>query len=353
MPTAELSYTPATREARLRGEAIDGVRILASMFEARRQSAGLITAAKIFAERWPKSLAVETFAAVAAASTNDPAWAGPLATPRPLAALITLAQAASVLDRAQLRRVPLNTAIAATATGAAYGWVGQGHVKKVSAMAFTGLRLDPLKTSGVVVVSDELLKLTDPATETFLRDTLVGGLAAWLDKQLLDPTVVAVAGVNPGSLTSTATSIPATSDPKADVLALVASFGAANPSNRITVISSPANDFAIASALSLRGDREGVTFLPSAAAGSNVIALDPDAIVWGEAPGGTTFDFSRQAVVQMNDTPSDPVTAADALTSLWQLNLVGLKVERIINWQPVRTSAVMYVAGAAYGTPTP
>ena len=42
--------------------------------------------------------------------------------------------------------------------------------------------------------------------------------------------------------------------------------------------------------------------------------------------------MSDQAVVQMDDAPGAP-TAATVYRSLWQDNLVGIKVERFVNWK--------------------
>jgi len=42
----------------------------------------------------------------------------------------------------------------------------------------------------------------------------------------------------------------------------------------------------------------------------------------------------------MNDAPSGGATS---LTSLWQNNLIGIRLERVINWQRRRTAAVTYI----------
>jgi hypothetical protein len=353
----EPHYTPATYQQRFLQDGLDGARWISALYEADRHHAGPMTAVKIFASRWPRSTALDTlrqFAAVAPGTTTDPAWAQPLVQMRPLTALVALARADSVLDRANFRQVPLNVSIAATTAGASFHWTAQGAPKPVSKMAFTGLQLGLLKSTGIIVLSEELLKLAAPGTETFLRDELVSGLRAWLDAQLLDPTAVAVPGELPGSITSTATSTPATSDPKADVLALLAAFSVANPTlERAVVIANPVNVLAMRSALGPAADGDlGVRFLSSAAAGTNVVVADAGGVVWGDL-GGISIDASRQATLQLDDAPLDPPTAAAELTNLWQANLVGLKVERFINWKPVTPTVVAYLSGATYGAPTP
>jgi hypothetical protein len=49
----------------------------------------------------------------------------------------------------------------------------------------------------------------------------------------------------------------------------------------------------------------------------------------------------------MNDAPAAP-DATTVFRSLWQDNLVGLRAERMINWQRARTAAVYYLTDAAY-----
>jgi hypothetical protein len=56
---------------------------------------------------------------------------------------------------------------------------------------------------------------------------------------------------------------------------------------------------------------------------------------------------SREATLQMNDAPAAP-DATTVFRSLWQDNLVGLRAERMINWQRARTAAVYYLTDAAY-----
>jgi hypothetical protein len=58
---------------------------------------------------------------------------------------------------------------------------------------------------------------------------------------------------------------------------------------------------------------------------------------------------SREASVQMDSAPTNPPAAATVLVSLWQMNMVGIRAERFINWKKRRTGAVQYIDGANYG----
>jgi hypothetical protein len=45
----------------------------------------------------------------------------------------------------------------------------------------------------------------------------------------------------------------------------------------------------------------------------------------------------------MNSTPDAPPTAASVAVSFWQLGLIGIRVERMVNWAAV-PNAVRYLA---------
>ena len=60
------------------------------------------------------------------------------------------------------------------------------------------------------------------------------------------------------------------------------------------------------------------------------------------------IDASDQASVQMDTAPDSPPTASTALVSLWQMNFVGLRAERWINWAKRRSTAVGYISNANY-----
>jgi hypothetical protein len=44
----------------------------------------------------------------------------------------------------------------------------------------------------------------------------------------------------------------------------------------------------------------------------------------------------------MDTALDNPPLATTLLTSLWQMNLVGLRAERFINWKKGRTGVVQY-----------
>ena len=93
------------------------------------------------------------------------------------------------------------------------------------------------------------------------------------------------------------------------------------------------------------GNVNGLTVVTSGAAGTNVIGLIPPLILYGD-DGGVTVDVSREASLQMSDTPMDPADATTVFVSLWQNNLVGLRAEWFVSWLKAHPHAVKYVNNA-------
>jgi hypothetical protein len=145
-------------------------------------------------------------------TTYSPAWASPLAAAKPLTdAFVALARPASLIGKLEglVNRVPFNVSVPAQTSGSTYAWVGQGAPKPVGNLQFQSVTMPILKAAGLLIVTRELLDLTQPASVLALRRELIRGLAHFLDMQLVDNTIAAVANVSPASITNGAPSIPA------------------------------------------------------------------------------------------------------------------------------------------------
>jgi hypothetical protein len=151
-------------------------------------------------------------------------------------------------------------------------------------------------------------------------------------------TSTAIVGVRPASITAGLTPTASTGNLQADVQTMLAAFFTARPGAQ-----DPALIAGAAKAAQLRALNPGfgLPIISTEAAGASVVVVDGSGIF--VADGGVTFDVSREASVQMNDAPDNPATAATVPSSLWQLNLVGFKVERMLNFYATPTS-VAYLA---------
>ncbi len=354
---------------------LDFVRVIGCLYDATRHEQwpratasdlDIKKALTLHAERYPRSLNRDTVlrgatwltkAVVEPGTTTSPSWASPLASVKPLAsAFLDIARPASLIGKLLAngaRRVPFNVAIPIASTGGSYRWVGQGAPKPVGSMALSTISLPVYKSAGLLVLTEELLKLSAPASEIALRREMTNGMNLYLDQQLTDPTVAAVAGVSPASITNGASSIvsagPTAANAATDVKKLLGEFTAVNPNvENLVLLMSPAVAVAVAVAANSQtlgpsgGHVFGAPVLTSTAIGSRIIAVDASALYIAD-DDGIDISISRNATIEMENPATSPATAATVMTSLWSSNLAGLRVDRYVNYKLGRNSSVLYV----------
>jgi len=320
-----------------------------------------------YAKRWDDStpeVALFLKAAMAPGTTTDATWAQPLVNQNIVDDFIELLRPATILGKIpNLRTVPFNCKVPSQTAGGTYGWVGEAKPKPVTKLAFSSETLGIAKAAGIIVLTEELVRLSNPSAEKLVRDDMVKGIAQFLDAQFIDPAVAAVAGVNPASITNGAATAAATANPLADILGLISHFATAGiPVDGVTFIMSAANALALSFRTNLDGSPQfpgigigggayrGLTFITSQAAGTNVIALQPQMVLYADE-GGVSIDASREASLQMDSAPASPADATTVYVSLWQTNSVGLRAERFVNWKRIGAS-VKYLTAAAYPAPS-
>jgi hypothetical protein len=135
--------------------------------------------------------------------------------------LVAAIRGFSVLGRLTplMRRVPFRTRISRESAPAAASWVGEGENKPVQAIAYgANANLPEYKAACFVILSDELVKFSNPAADGAIRDSLARSVAGFLDGQFLDPSVTAVAGVRPASVTNGAQTVTSSGSTAADIL---------------------------------------------------------------------------------------------------------------------------------------
>jgi HK97 family phage major capsid protein len=320
-----------------------------------------------YAKRWNDStpeVALYLKAAVAAGTTTDATWAAPLINQNIANDFIELLRPATILGKIPgLRMVPFNTKVPSQTAGGTYGWVGEAKPKPVTKLAFSSTSLGITKVAGILVLTEELVRLSNPSAEALVRADMIAGIAQFLDSQFIDPAVAAVTGVNPASITNGAPTAAATTSPLADIMGLISHFATNNIAvGGVTFIMSAANALSLSFRTNLDGSPQfpgigidggnyrGLTFITSQAAGTNVIALQPALILYAD-DGGVTIDASREASLQMDSAPASPADATTVFVSLWQTNTVGLRAERFVNWNKASANAVKYLTAAAYPAP--
>jgi HK97 family phage major capsid protein/HK97 family phage prohead protease len=313
-------------------------------------------------------------AAVAAGTTTDATWAGPLVQYQNLASeFVEYLRPLTIIGRIPgFTRVPFKVKIPRMTGGATVNWVGEGKVKPLSSLAFDSLTLDFAKIAGIIPLSEELVRFSSPSAELLVRNELAQAIVQFMDSEFVDPTNAST-DVSPASVTYGVTPVNATGTTaaalRADVKTLMAQFLVANLQLSSAVwIMQQQQALAISLMQTSMGNPvfpgigvNGGTFLTIPVVASEGVPAtggsptDGAAIILANAAdilladdGQVTIDASREASLQMDSAPDSPPTASTTLVSLWQHNMIAIKAERYINWVKRRSTAVGFIQNAKY-----
>lgn len=341
---------------------------------ALARSKGNLMQAMELSKQWRDSTPqVETVfkAAVASGDTTSSNWAVELADYTFMASeFVDLLRPATIIGRIQgLRRVPFMIRMPATAAGVSAAWVGQGLGKPLSTMDFDTVTLAQNKIACIVVLTDELVRFSNPAAESVVRQDMIDAISQYMDQQFVDPTVTASGTVRPASITNGASTNAITGSTIAaittDVGVLLGKFITNNITLKagvwimhprtalyLSMLRTAQDVFAFPTITMNGGTFYGMPVLTSAnvpidtGADTYIILMDASEVFLAD-DGGVTLDISREASLNMVNT-SDAKDSPTTMVSLWQHNLVGLRAERFITYKRRRTGAVSYINAVLY-----
>ena len=315
-------------------------------------------------------------AAVAGGDTTTAGWASELVYKQDLVNdFIELLRPMTIIGKVpNLTRVPFNVRMGSQTSGSSSYWVGQGAPAPVSALGFSEVTLGIAKAAGLVVMTEELVRSSQPSAEVLVRNDLTKSISQFLDKQFIDPNYAPVTNVSPGSITYGLTGAqPSGTDAAAvrtDVQALFATYIAANldPTGGVWIMT-PSTALALSQMVTSLGVATFPTItmfggtwfgLPVVTSMSAKVTASPDdgnLIVLANAPeilladdGDVTIDASREASLEMLTNPTNESAGGTptAMVSMFQTNSVAIRATRFINWKKRRTSAVAFIHNAKY-----
>ncbi|CAJ0873090.1 hypothetical protein R6138_01898 [Ralstonia thomasii] len=330
---------------------------------------GNLSLAKSLAETHYKDDAVVNGivkAAVSAGTTTVSAWAGNLIYPEQYAGdFIELLYPKTILGRLNLRKAPFNVRISSQTQGTSTGWVGEAQPAAVTSAGFDKIFLTWAKAYGIAVMSDELIRFSNPAAEALVQADMLKALAKGLDLSFLS-TNAAVANVSPAGMLNGVTAVTASGNDALSLIADIQKLDAPLIAGNVDLsgaylLMSPARARAIGAmrnALGVKyfpdidkdgGTLEGYPVLTSNNLSGNVIVLIvPDEIYLSE-DAGPDLDISTEASIIMDSNPAGAGTAQPV--SMFQNNMVAVKIGQFINWQSRRPGlCAQYISGAAYGS---
>jgi HK97 family phage major capsid protein len=298
-----------------------------------------------------------TKAAVAPGSTLEPSFAAPLAVARTLQqGFVGFAMQATFIQRLLqmgARQVPFNVSVPAQSAGGTYRFVGQTAPVPASNLALSAVTLAPTHADGTIVISSELARLSTPSAEVVVRNDMASGVRFYIDQTFTDPTNAGVLNEKPASILATAPSFgsagPTSANAQTDLKKAIGDFFTANPRTASPVfLMSPATAAALIIATGetnlnavVGGQLMGIPTLTGSGIGNRLALVDAEQLIVADE-GDMTLAMSRQGTVELNTTPTSPITASTISVNLWQQNLIGLKAQRWINWKLGNPNAALW-----------
>jgi hypothetical protein len=292
-----------------------------------------------------------TKAAVPPGTTSDATNAAPLAAFGIAKEALTLLRGLSIIGALEprMRRIPFRTKVPReTGSGTGGAWVGENLATPIAATSFDEVTQEVYKAGKIVALSKELLKVGNPEAERTVRETVMAGVAAFLDAQFLTNTVTAVARLRPAAITAGAVAVTSTGATAAAISSDLAALVAAISTNGsgLTWIMRKRTMATIAGALGAASGLPqtlwGLPVIVSDNSPAQVTLVDAAQILYSD-DGTIELDTSEQAVLQMDSAPTDPPVAATIMTSLWSLDLWAVKAMKWIAYQRALDGSVSYM----------
>ena len=219
------------------------------------------------------------------------------------------------------------------------GWVAEGSSKPATAASLKQTTLAQRKAAAILVLTAEVLVLGATGSEAFLGAAATLAAQLLFDSSLLDDeaaTDARPAGLRYG-VTPTAYATSAVETLSAAIEKLPASPAAP------VVIARPADLLRLSSALP--SNVSGITFVPSSYAPAGLaVIVDPYSVMF--TPSTIRVNRSGQSTITMDDGNGGTL---GPVVSLWQENMIALKVEGWAGWQVVDAAGVQVanLVGAA------
>lgn len=319
--------------------------------------------------------------AVAGGTTSDSTWAGPLVDYQNFTGdFVEFLRPQTIVGRfgtgniPSLRRIPFNVRITGQTSGGTGYWVGQGAPKPLTKFDFNATELAWAKVAAISVITEELARFSSPSADLLVRQGLADALRERLDVDFVSPTKAAVSGVSPASITNGLSPISSTGSDadaiRADLRALWAPFITANiqPTTAVYIMSAT-TALALSLMVNTLGQPEfpGLTMMGgtllgipvivseycdnTAGSAGGIVVLVNASDVWLADDGGFTIDASREASLQMDDSPTNNSSTGTgtSLVSMFQTNSIAMRCERYINWQLRRSAGAAYLDAVTWG----
>ena len=252
----------------------------------------------------------------------------------------------------KMRQVPFNIKVPSQTGAASVGWVGEKKRKPTTNPTFGNLTLTKSKVAGIVLLSDELVRFSNPKADGLVLDDLLKSTATFIDSQFFDPDK-AESDDSPASILSGVVAVPSSGVTgaaiEADLALVMGQITDAGLSlEGATWVMSETRAAQLSmlrdalgkkyfEGMNINGTKELVT-LPveiSAACVDKIALVLPGQILLAD-DDSMDFAISTEATINMG------TDAAPNWVNLYENNLMAIRAERFIRWKP-RGKAAGYI----------
>jgi HK97 family phage major capsid protein len=252
-------------------------------------------------------------------------------------------------------RLPVYTHVGITVQPVTASVVGEGHATPVSPLQLHNIRLTPIKTAAMLVVTDELLQNVSGSGQQALNRAVLGAISDAVDSAFL------------GLITSIGTTVITSSgstaaNAKTDLKSALQAVNTVGPAKlywiagkdvakRASTLATTTGADAFTAMSPTGGEMAGLPVMVASGIPSNSLMLVDASGIAADA-GSPTVDTSSEADVMMNSAPTmDSSTPTPAQkTSMFMTNSTVIKAQAWIAAEVLRTDAVAVIEGINWGS---
>lgn len=254
---------------------------------------------------------------------------------------------------AKMRQVPFNIKMPKQNSAVSVGWVGETKRKPTTNPTFGSVTLSKSKVAGIVLLSEELVRWSNPKADRLVRDDFVESTAQFIDADFFDPTKVETEE-SPASVLNGVTAIPSSGNTpaqiEADLVALMESVtNAGGTLSGATWVMSETRAAKLSTLrdalgkkyfeeMNITGSRYLYTLpvLVSSGCDDKIVLVLPSQIMIADDEF-MDFAVSTEASINLG------TDAAPEWVNLFEQNLMAIRAERFIRWKKRQDFAAGYI----------
>jgi hypothetical protein len=246
-----------------------------------------------------------------------------------------------------MKVVPLQTEVSVTSTGATAFSVGEGQLKSISRLTLSDGQLDPQKAVAILVITDALFRMGGALAANLFQEELSNAIGVETDRAFLASITSGITPIASSGVTAAAII--------ADIEAALSQLTTNARSQVFLVVPPEVAKYWATTLNGTTGAYPTLSYKGGSIFGYDVVVTDVatntltafDATQIAANGGTIELDASKEATVQLSDTPDSPPTASTNVQSFFQLNLVGLRATRTWGAERLGSRSVATISNVA------